>query len=104
MEKQTKIFIGVLLGAGVLYLIFKKKPNATPIVSAPKAPTYPAGLKENDYILIGTDPTVYVLKGGKKLPATYEWMTKYAADRWNTLININAVDGMTIPTGDTLTA
>jgi hypothetical protein len=104
MEKQTKIIIGVGLVALAYYLWKNTKSKATTTAPVVIAPTYPAGLKENDYILIGTDPTVYVLKGGEKLPATYDWMTKYAADKWNSLIKINAMDGMSIPTGTTLTA
>jgi hypothetical protein len=104
MEKQTKIIIGVGLAAVAYYLwknANKTKTTTTPVA---KAPTYPVGLKENDYILLGSDPTVYLLKDGHKLPVTYDWMTKYAADKWDSLIKINAVDGMSIPTGDTLTA
>jgi hypothetical protein len=118
MEKSTKIILGVLLVGGVYWYWLKKK--GTPISTVPNdkktgstsddtntpvrtiKKLYPADLKEGDYILIGSDPTVYLLKGGKKLPITYDWFQQYARDKWDSIIHIEPIVGMDIPVGDTL--
>ena len=117
MEKSTK----VILGLGVLavaYVIYKKKIAPSTVSTVKKAaapvvekvttpdelfkPQYPNGLKEGDYILIGSDPTAYLLKDGKRLPITYDWFMRYAADKWDSIIRIEPVVGLDIPVGDTL--
>jgi hypothetical protein len=108
MENNTKIAIGLAAAVVVGYIVYKsKKPKSTqvvnpPIVVAEDKVGYPAGLKEGDYILLGTDPTIYLLKDGKKLPITYDWMARYAGDKWDSVIHIDPVDGQKIPVGETL--
>ena len=109
MEKQTKIIIGVA-ALGVAYLIWKKKlsasakttitPAGTTTIETPKG--YPAGLKDGDYIRYIGDATIYLLKDGKKLPITYDWMVTYAGDKWGSVIEIEPATGDTIPVGETL--
>lgn len=113
MELNTKNIL-ILAGlAGVAFYLYKKKKNAeiskdetaavTKTAKKPAAPTYPEGLKEGDYVKGGTEATVYVLKGGKKLPITYDWWIKYAADQWDNVKQLQQWQIMDIPVGETLT-
>jgi LPXTG-motif cell wall-anchored protein len=108
MERNTKILLGALLLGGVGYWYYKKKKGDTTtntsevVVKKVAKKLYPNDLKEGDYILIGSDPTVYLLKDGKKLPITYDWFMQYAKDKWDSIIHIDPIDGMDIPVGDTL--
>jgi hypothetical protein len=109
MENNTKIAIGLAAAVVVGYIVYKsKKPKSTqvvvnpPIVVAEDKVGYPAGLKEGDYVRLGSDATVYLLKNGKKLPITYDWMVRYAGDKWGSVMDIDPVDGQKIPVGETL--
>lgn len=109
MERNTKILVGAILLGGVGYWYWKKKKSTTTIETTKDSTPvktikklYPGDLKEGDYILIGSDPTVYLLKGGKKLPITYDWFQQYARDKWDSIIHIEPIVGMDIPVGDTL--
>jgi hypothetical protein len=109
MENSTKILVGLALAGVVAYVVYKKKP-ASPVVSTVKKspvdellkPQYPSGLKEGDYIKVGDYAEVYLLKNGKKLPITYEWMMRYAVNQWDSVKTIAPIDGMDIPTGEVL--
>lgn len=112
MEKQTKLILAALGLGALAYWYYNKKKTTTPATATTTPETsvpvvdkpagYPAGVKEGDYIRLGSDATIYLLKGGKKLPITYDWMVKYAGDKWGSVIEINAADGQTIPDGETL--
>jgi hypothetical protein len=113
MEIKTKNIIVYAAAAVGLYFIYTKfikkatpatsaTPNAAPKSQAVQKPSYPANLKEGDYIKVGDYAEVYLLKDGKKLPITYDWMMRYASDKWDSIITIQPVDGIDIPTGDVL--
>lgn len=112
MELNTKniVILGaVAVGGYLLYNKFIKKasPSAAPSANTPKTaavkkPLYPANLQEGDYVKVGDYAEVYLLKDGKKLPITYDWMMRYAVNQWDSVKTIAPIDGMDIPTGDVL--
>lgn len=109
---KVSLIAGAVLAAGTYYLLnhpqLLKKSISQPTtpVENPKPPItvvgYPAGLKEGDYIRYKLDATIYLLKDSKKLPITYDWMVKYAGDKWGSVIEIEPSIGDMIPVGETL--
>ena len=59
------------------------------------------GFKEGDFLQSPVEQTVYLLKGGKRLPVTYNWWMKNIND-WSLVKIVPVSQYMDIPVGQTL--
>ncbi len=115
MEQNTKLVIAAVGLGGLGYFLYKKgyfgnkstteEMPMMPKEVAPKAPVYPSGYSENDYVKNPSgDGTVYMLKRGQKLPITYAWWMANAKLDWDSVKMMSAQLLMDIPTGNVLDA
>ena len=95
MNKQTKLYLGLATLGLAGFLFWKSKKTASK-----DTPTYPAGLKEGDFVK-GTDATTFLLKEGKKLPVTNAWWMANEGDFSKVIVIQDSVVNL-IPTGETL--
>lgn len=89
MKKGNLIFI--VGGLGLLYYYFmrNKKTIMLPNSKSNEMPSYPSGLKENDFVKGTFYEEVYLLKNGTLRPVTRNYWLRYYGDNYG---NVKVVD------------